>query len=143
MNARMMSAHMQIGELARRTNSTAKTIRYYESIGLMPKPTRAENGYRYYGDRDLHRLRFILRARSLGFSVEDVRDLLALYDDQGRASRDVKAMALSQVDRIEAKIKELRTMQRTLLRLAESCHGDERPDCPILVDLAGGGLAEG
>lgn len=138
-----MTASMQIGELAQRTDSTAKTIRYYESIGLMPQPTRAENGYRYYGDRDLHRLRFILRARGLGFSVEDVRDLLTLYDDQGRASRDVKAMALSQVERIEAKIEELRNMRRTLLRLAESCHGDERPDCPILADLAGDAMARG
>lgn len=138
-----MNANMQIGEIAERAETTAKTIRYYESIDLMPKPTRAENGYRYYGDRDLHRLRFILRARGLGFSVEEVRDLLALYDDQGRASRDVKVMALTQVDRIEAKIEELKAMRQTLLRLAESCHGDERPDCPILADLAGIATAAG
>jgi MerR family copper efflux transcriptional regulator len=127
---------LNIGEAAARSGVPAKTIRYYESIGLIRPATRAANGYRAYGDADVQTLRFVNRARSLGFSVKDVASLLALYRDKSRHSADVKAVALRNIADIDRKIAELRTMRATLLELTEKCHGDHRPDCPILADLA-------
>lgn len=129
---------MNIGDAARRTGVPAKTIRYYESIGLMPPAPRAENGYRDYGRAELETLKFIHRARNLGFPLRDVKDLLALWHDTHRASADVKRVALKHVDDIEGRIAELQSIRDTLLHLTERCHGDHRPDCPILEDLAVG-----
>lgn len=129
---------MNIGEAASKTGLPAKTIRFYEEIGLVAPAVRSENGYRVYGDRDVHVLRFLNRARSLGFRVEECRELLAMYRDKKRASADVKAMALARIENIDEKIAQLRSMKATLAHLAEACHGDDKPDCPILDDLAGG-----
>ena len=128
---------MNIGEAALRSGLPAKTIRYYEEIGLVD-PDRSANGYRDYGDDDVHRLAFLRRARNLGFSIDDCRTLMALYRDRHRASHDVRAVAVSHIETIEAKIAELESMRRTLDRLIHACHGDNRPDCPILDDIAGG-----
>ncbi len=126
---------MNIGEIAQALGMPAKTIRYYEDIGLV-RPRRSANGYRVYGARDLHQLGFLGRARSLGFSIEDCRALLALYADQARSSGEVKAVAERHLREIEEKIAALRAMQATLGHLVEACAGDHRPDCPILADLA-------
>lgn len=126
---------MNIAEVGKRAGLPAKTIRYYEDIGLI-RPMRAENGYRAFRDSDLHKLAFLGRARSLGFSIEECRGLLALYEDRGRASADVKAIAQGHLTQIAAKIVELQAMQATLSDLVESCAGDARPDCPILRGLA-------
>ena len=128
---------MNIGEVGRRSGISAKAIRYYESIGLIGPADRTESGYRTYGDHDLQTLRFIQRARSLGFSVEEVSGLLALWLDQERRSAEVKALAQNHVADIDRKIAGLQGMRDTLTHLIERCHGDERPDCPILEDLAG------
>jgi MerR family copper efflux transcriptional regulator len=127
---------MNIGEAARVTGLPPKTIRYYEDIALV-EPARAENGYRDYSDSDVHRLRFVQRARSLGFSVAECRSLLGLYEDDQRASGDVKQMALDKLAEIDRKIGELQGLRETLATLAQSCQGDDRPDCPIINDLAG------
>ncbi len=127
---------MNIGEAARRSGLPAKTIRYYEDIGLSRPPGRSTNGYRAYSDADVHTLRFLQRARGLGFSVQECRDLLTLYRDGSRASSDVKTLALHRIGEIDRKIAELRTLRDALAHLAEACAGDERPDCPILEDLA-------
>ncbi len=126
---------MNIGEAERRCGLPAKTIRYYEEIGLV-RPDRRSNGYRNYHAEDLHKLRFLQRARSLGFSVSECRALLSLYEEKNRASADVKAIAQRHLGRIERKITELQSLQRALNALIEACHGDHRPDCPILDDLA-------
>ncbi len=126
---------MNIGDVARRSGLPAKTIRYYEEIGLI-SPLRGANGYRSFRDSDLHKLAFLGRARSLGFSIEDCRGLLKLYEDDSRASADVKRIAQEHLHRIEAKIEELQTMHGTLSHLVAACAGDARPDCPILSDLA-------
>lgn len=128
---------MNIGNVARETGVPAKTIRYYESIGLIPRAQRSDNGYRHYADTDVEVLRFIQRARRLGFSVSDVADLLTLWHDKERASADVKKLALRHVEEMKRRIAELEGLRRTLVDLAERCHGDDRPDCPILDDLAG------
>ncbi|HUT51153.1 MAG TPA: Cu(I)-responsive transcriptional regulator [Alphaproteobacteria bacterium] len=127
---------MNIGEVAGKSGVRAKTIRYYEDIGLIPQARRSESGYRDYNDRDLATLRFVQRARSLGFSVKDVGALLALWHDNARASGEVKRLATDHVGEIDRKVSELRSMRRTLVDLMERCHGDDRPDCPILDDLA-------
>ena len=127
---------MNIGEAARVTGVSAKMIRYYESIELIPEAVRSESGYRNYTDSDLNTLRFIKRARGLGFSVEQMTELLALWRDRHRASADVKAMALAHVAALEAKAEALQAMSRALKHLADHCHGDDRPDCPIINDLA-------
>jgi Cu(I)-responsive transcriptional regulator len=127
---------MNIGEAARVSGVSAKMVRYYESIGLIRPVTRTQSGYRVYGDDDVHALRFIRRARSLGFSVDETSQLLALWHDKSRASADVKAFALKHVAELETKIAELQAMSRTLQHLASHCHGNDRPDCPILDDLA-------
>ena len=128
---------MNIAEVAARAGLPAKTIRYYEDIGLI-RPGREPNGYRRFGEQDLHQLSFLGRARSLGFSIEDCRMLLALYEDRARASGDVKRLAEEHLSRIAAKIDSLRAMQATLSDLVASCAGDDRPDCPILSGLAAG-----
>ncbi|WP_193177344.1 Cu(I)-responsive transcriptional regulator [Oricola nitratireducens] len=127
---------MNIGTAAEQANLPPKTIRYYEEIGLL-SPGRAENGYRDYSDKDVHRLRFLQRSRSLGFTIDECRLLLSLYDDKNRASADVKAVALEKVAEIDRKIAELQSLRDTLATLAKHCHGDGRPDCPIIDDLAG------
>ena len=127
---------MNIGTAAEQANLPPKTIRYYEEIGLL-SPGRAENGYRDYSDKDIHRLRFLQRSRSLGFTIDECRLLLSLYDDKNRASADVKAVALEKVSEIDRKIAELQSLRDTLATLARHCHGDGRPDCPIIDDLAG------
>ncbi|TWG91300.1 Cu(I)-responsive transcriptional regulator [Mesorhizobium sp. J18] len=127
---------MNVGNAAARSGLPAKTIRYYEDVGLIT-PARAENGYRDYSPEDIHRLTFLRRARGLGFSIEECRQLMALYRDKSRASHDVRKIAISHVDAINAKIRELESMRTTLERLIRACHGDERPDCPILDDIAG------
>ena len=128
---------MNIKDVAEVSRLPAKTIRYYEDIGLV-MPSRAGNGYRRYTPRDLHKLAFIGCARGLGFTIRDCRTLLALYEDESRASADVKRVAREHLGLIEQKIGELQSMRRTLRNLVDSCHGDHRPDCPILDDLASG-----
>ncbi|KNX39917.1 HTH-type transcriptional regulator HmrR [Roseovarius tolerans] len=128
---------MNISDVARDTGLPPKTIRYYEEIGLI-RPMRGDNGYRVFRDSDVHKLAFLGRARTLGFSIEDCRTLLALYEDQDRASADVKQVAQDHLDKIEDKIAQLQSMQATLKHLVRECAGDNRPDCPILSDLAKG-----
>jgi len=132
-----MTELASIGEAARRTGLPAKTIRYYEEIGLV-RPRRSANGYRAFGPTELHELAFTQRARALGFSIEECRALLALYRDKSRASGEVKAIARDHLAQIDAKIADLTAMRETLAHLIESCAGDDRPDCPILADLAQG-----
>ncbi|MEN6544220.1 Cu(I)-responsive transcriptional regulator [Parvibaculum sp.] len=127
---------MNIGEVATRSGVPAKTIRYYEEIELIQSATRSANGYRSYTEDAVHTLRFVARARNLGFTVEECRDLIALYRDKARASSDVKRIAEGHIAEIERKIAELRSMRATLADLASRCHGDDRPDCPIIDGLA-------
>lgn len=127
---------MNIGKIADETGITAKTIRYYESIDLIPAAERQSNGYRSYTDNDVATLKFISRARTLGFSLEEVRSLLTLWHDKNRASSDVKALALIHIEEIETRIAELQSVKNTLLHLTARCQGNDRPDCPILEDLA-------
>lgn len=126
-----------IGEAANLTGLSAKMIRHYEAIGLIPEPARTSAGYRLYNDQDLHRLRFIKRARALGFSMKQIGVLLALWSDRSRASAEVKQLARQHADELAERIAEMQAMQRTLEDLAQRCHGDDRPDCPILDDLSG------
>jgi Cu(I)-responsive transcriptional regulator len=125
-----------IGEAAELTGVSAKMIRHYESIGLIPPASRTFANYRLYNDAGLHRLHFIKRARSLGFSMKQIESLLSLWNDPRRASERVKKLAGAHIDALEKKIAEMRAMQRTLEALAKNCRGDQRPDCPILDDLA-------
>ncbi len=127
---------MNIGAAAEQSGLPAKTIRYYEEIGLLA-PGRAGNGYRDYSMSDVHRLRFLQRARSLGFSVEECRHLLSLYADTHRESAEVKALAETRLDEIDRKIAALEELRATLSHLVAACHGDARPECPILEGLAG------
>lgn len=129
---------MNIGDVSSRSGLPAKTIRYYEDIGLI-KPHRSANGYRCFAETDLHKLAFLGRARALGFTIEDCRTLMALYEDESRASADVKQLALEHLVKIEEKIADLQAMRDTLGELVSSCAGDSRPDCPILKDLSGEG----
>ena len=128
---------MNIGQIAERTGLPAKTIRYYEEIGLI-HPARDANGYRVFSDNDAHKLAFLGRGRALGFSIENCRTLLALYEDDARASADVKRVAQEHLAQIDDKIAQLRAMRDTLGDLVQACAGDTRPDCPILKDLAKG-----
>ena len=125
-----------IGEAARASGVTAKMVRHYESIGLLPPARRTEAGYRQYGMDDVRILQFIHRGRALGFSLDQIAGLLALWRDKQRASADVRRLALEHIDELDRKIAELEAMKRTLAALASSCHGDARSDCPILDDLA-------
>jgi len=125
----------RIGEVAARSGVTTKTIRYYESIGLLDEPQRAENGYRTYGQQTVDKLRFVFRARGLGFSLDEVETLLGLWADENRASSEVKALAQGHIKKVEQKIAELNNLRDTLLHLVNACHGDNLPDCPILDEL--------
>lgn len=127
---------MNIGEAATATGVSAKMIRYYESIQLIQPGKRTEANYRTYGEKDLHNLRFIKRARTLGFSLDQIRELLSLWQDSKRASADVKAIAQAHVAELQTRIEELTEMRDTLSHLAQVCSGDDRPDCPILQGLA-------
>jgi MerR family copper efflux transcriptional regulator len=130
---------MNIGQAAKKSGLTAKMIRYYEGIGLLPEAGRSDSGYRQYSAQDLHTLAFIKRSRDLGFSLEEVGKLLQLWQDRQRASADVKALARDHINELNRKIAELAGLRDTLQELVEHCHGDQRPDCPILRDLESGG----
>jgi Cu(I)-responsive transcriptional regulator len=127
---------MNIGQAAAASGVSAKMIRYYERIGLVARVGRSKSGYRTYGDPEIHTLQFIRRARDLGFPLDAIRSLLALWADRSRSSRDVKRVALATVEELNRKLEELQLMVRTLEHLARECNGDERPDCPIIADLA-------
>lgn len=126
---------LNIGEAAARSGVSAKMIRHYEALGLLPRVARTEAGYRQYGDREVHTLRFIRRARDLGFSIAEITELLTLWQDRRRASSGVKRIALAHIAKLDRRMAELAQMRRTLHHLADCCHGDERPDCPILDEL--------
>jgi len=132
---------MNIGEAAKRSGVSAKMVRHYESLGLLPSVARTDAGYRQYADREVHTLRFIRHARDLGFSIEQIGELLALWHNRRRSSRQVKALAQAQIDKLELKLREIEAMKATLEHLVHCCHGDDRPDCPILASLAEGGGA--
>jgi MerR family transcriptional regulator, copper efflux regulator len=132
---------MNIGEAAAASGVSAKMIRYYESIGLVPNVVRTQAGYRTYAESDIHTLRFVRRARDLGFSVEQMETLLALWSDRTRASADVKRVAAAHIAELERKMREIESMAKTLRHLVHNCHGDSRPDCPILDDLSHGSEA--
>ncbi|MGK6307449.1 Cu(I)-responsive transcriptional regulator [Variovorax sp. DT-64] len=125
-----------IGEAAARSGVSAKMVRHYESLGLLPRISRTDAGYRQYTDKDVHTLRFIRRARDLGFSMAEIAELLKLWQNKRRASADVKRIALAHAADLRRRIEEMASMKRTLERLADCCHGDQRPDCPILDELA-------
>lgn len=127
---------MNIGQASEHSGLPVKTIRYYEDIGLV-NAERSDNGYRQFNDVDIHKLRFVQRARGLGFSVEDCRALLTLYEDKHRTSAEVKAIAENHLQAIECKISELQNLRGVLSHLIDHCAGDDRPDCPIIDDLAG------
>ena len=128
---------MNVGAAAEASGVSAKMIRYYEEIGVLPAPQRAANGYRCFSERDVHILRFIRRARELGFTVEQIRHLVALWRDRSRSSAEVKRIALEHIDELDAKIAAMGAMRDELAHLAAHCRGDERPECPIIDDLAG------
>jgi Cu(I)-responsive transcriptional regulator len=129
---------MNIGDAAKASGVSAKMIRYYESTGLIPAAVRTGSGYRVYSEREVQMLRFIRRSRDLGFPVEKIEELLALWRDRSRQSSDVKRLALEQISGLEQKISEMQAMMETLQHLADACCGDHRPDCPILADLGNG-----
>lgn len=133
--AREQGLH-NIGEAAALSGVSAKMIRHYEAVGLVPQAARTFAGYRLYSDPDVHRLQFIKRSRTLGFSMKQVEALLGLWNDRTRASADVKRLAQEHASELGVKIEQMQAMQRTLQSLARRCHGDNRPDCPILDDLA-------
>ncbi|MBO6512177.1 MAG: Cu(I)-responsive transcriptional regulator [Roseibium sp.] len=127
---------MNIGTASEQSQLPVKTIRYYEDIGLV-HPLRSDNGYRDFSETDLQRLKFLQRSRSLGFSIEECRELLSLYEDGDRASADVKAITQSKIREVDRKIAELQSLKKVLTTLSDACHGDDRPTCPIIDDLAG------
>jgi MerR family copper efflux transcriptional regulator len=126
---------MNIGEAAKASGVSAKMIRHYESVGLFPEAARTDSGYRQYTDKEVATLRFIRHARDLGFSIEQIRELLGLWQNRKRPSRQVKALAQAHIQELEEKLRELREMRATLEHLVQSCHGDDRPDCPIIETL--------
>ncbi len=128
---------MNIGKAAKASGVSERMIRHYESIGLIPPPARRDSGYRDYSDQDVHRLRFAANARDLGFPIEEIRELLALWSDRNRASADVKALALARAEDLGNKARKLAAMRKTLLDLASKCHGGDKPDCPIVEEIAG------
>jgi Cu(I)-responsive transcriptional regulator len=133
----MGSGPVNIGEAARQSGVSAKMLRHYESLGLLGKVTRTDSGYRLYSAADVHTLRFIKRCRDLGFSMAEIGELVGLWQNKRRASANVKKIAQKHMDEIKERIAAMQAMQRTLATLLHCCHGDDRPDCPILDDLAG------
>ncbi|MES1930930.1 MerR family transcriptional regulator [Salinisphaera dokdonensis CL-ES53] len=133
---------MNIGQAAKASGISAKMIRYYERVGLIPKATRTHSGYRVYTEKDVYTLSFIQKARDLGFSVEKMHELLSLWRDRGRTSADVKALAVDHIEALKEKIEALQAMHETLRHLADNCQGDERPDCPIIDNLSDGVRAD-
>lgn len=131
-------ARWTIKEAAQRSGVSAKMLRHYEQLGLLPPVARTQAGYRLYGEREVHLLRFIRRARDLGFSMAEITELLALWRNRRRASAQVKRIAQTHIADLDRRLAEMQAMRRTLAELADCCHGDERPDCPILDDLAQG-----
>ncbi|WIT12672.1 Cu(I)-responsive transcriptional regulator [Paucibacter sediminis] len=140
MDEASMTSLCNIGEAAARSGVSAKMIRHYESLGMLPKVARTEAGYRLYSEREVHTLRFIRRARDLGFSIVEISELLKLWQNRRRASGDVKRIALAHIADLERRLAEMQAMKQTLAQLISCCHGDERPDCPILEEL---GSAQG
>ncbi len=134
---------MKIGDVAQASGVSQRMIRHYEAIGLIPRPARLGSNYRDYGEADLHRLRFIANARDLGFTIEEIGELLALWSDSGRASAEVKRLALARAEALRVKAVKLDAMRETLIDLAGRCSGNARPDCPILDQLATGGSLPG
>jgi Cu(I)-responsive transcriptional regulator len=128
---------LDIGRASKESGVSVKMIRHYEAIGLLPKVTRTFSNYRVYGPNEVHMLRFIKRARTLGFSMDDIKELVGLWKNKSRSSAAVKKISAKHVDELKRKIAELQTMVQTLEHLAKHCHGDHRPDCPILEDLSG------
>ncbi|MGM9488034.1 Cu(I)-responsive transcriptional regulator [Ideonella sp. YS5] len=126
---------MNIGQAAKASGVSAKMIRHYESVGLFPEATRTESGYRQYTDSEVNTLRFIRQSRDLGFSIEQIRELLGLWQNRRRSSRQVRALAQAHIEELDAKLKELQAMKATLEHLVHCCHGDDRPDCPIIESL--------
>lgn len=133
-----MSTWMNIGDAAKASGVSAKMIRHYESVGLFPEATRTESGYRQYSDKEVGTLRFVRHARDLGFSIEQIRELLALWQNRRRPSRQVKALAQAHIKELDQKLQELRAMKATLEHLVHCCAGDDRPECPIIESLADG-----
>jgi len=131
-----MSTSMNIGEAAKASGVSAKMIRHYESVGLFPEAARTDSGYRQYTDKEVRTLRFIRQSRDLGFSIEQIRELLGLWQNRRRPSRQVKALAQAHIEELDEKLKELQAMKATLEHLVDCCHGDDRPDCPIIETLA-------
>ena len=129
---------MNIGQASKQSGVSQRMIRHYEGIGLIAKAARRDSGYRDYDDKDVHTLRFVRRARDLGFPIEEIGQLLALWQDRSRASADVKALATARAEELKRKEREIHAMRRSLENLAHHCHGDDRPDCPILLDLEAG-----
>jgi len=127
-----------IGEAAQRSGVSPKMLRHYEQLGLLPPVARTDAGYRLYGEREVHTLRFIRRARDLGFSMAEIAELLALWQNRRRASAHVKRIAQAHIADLDRRMAEMQAMRRSLAELADCCHGDDRPDCPILDDLAQG-----
>lgn len=134
---RTMAQAVNIGEAASLAGVTPKMVRHYESLGLLPKVHRTDSGYRVYTENEIHTLRFIKRSRNLGFSMAEIAELVTLWQDRGRPSSSVKKVASAHLHELDRKIKEMESMRNTLSHLIHCCHGDDRPDCPILEDLAG------
>lgn len=133
----MTTEPWNIGEAARRSGVSARMVRHYEGLGLLPAVARTESGYRQYSEADIHTLRFVKRSRDLGFSMEEIAELVGLWHNRRRASASVKRIAQKHLGELEQRIADMQAMQRTLSHLVHCCHGDARPDCPILEDLAG------
>lgn len=129
------NGRFNIGEAAARSQVSAKMIRHYETLGLLPDVARTDSGYRQYGDRDVHTLKFIRRSRDLGFSIAEIAELLQLWQNPRRASSNVKRIALAHIADLDRRMSEMAEMRQTLHRLADCCAGDQRPDCPILEEL--------
>lgn len=131
-----MGKSVNIGEAAKISGVNAKLIRHYESIGIIPKASRSDAGYRTYSETDVHILSFVRRSRNLGFSMKEIKKLVSLWRNKNRASSEVKNLAVKHIEDMEQKVFELQGMVKTLKHLAKTCHGDQRPDCPILSDLS-------
>ncbi|MDN6882763.1 Cu(I)-responsive transcriptional regulator [Variovorax sp. CAN2819] len=132
----MTTGPVSIGEAAQRSGVSARMVRHYEGLGLLPAVARTESGYRQYGEADIHTLRFIKRSRDLGFSMEEIAELVGLWNNRRRASSSVKRIAEKHLGELEQRIADMQSMRSTLAHLVHCCHGDARPECPILDDLA-------